>query len=169
MTLGFATFELARLLMRQGRLREAEALCREELALAEQPAFADFPAFCLIQLALADVLREEKCWDEASAYLQRGLDAARRNGHVLYLAHGYLVAARLHYAQGDTASAQGDCHRAEQLAVTINHPALNQAIVQVKQEIQFALPTQPPRAQPLIEPLSERELQVLQLMSLVHL
>ncbi len=166
MTLGFATFELARLLLQQRRLSEAEALCRDELALSEQPAYADFPAFCLIQLALADVLREHKRWDEALAYLRRGLDTARRNGHVLYLAHGYLIAARLHLAQGDSACAQADCRRAEHLAVTINHPGLDQALAQVKQEIEPAPRAPQPCVRPLIEPLSERELEVLRLISL---
>lgn len=164
--LAHTTFELARLRLRLGRLSEAEAICREELTLAEQPAYADYPAFCLIQLALADVLREQKHWDEASAYLQRGLETGQRSGHVLYLAHGYLIAARLHHAQGDAAGAQGDCVRAEQLAATINNPPLNQAIAQVKQEIESTpspLRVQSASAQSLIEPLSERELEVLRL------
>lgn len=158
--LAHTTFELARLRLRQGRLSEAEAICREELTLAGQPAYADFPAFCLIHLALADVLREQKRYDEAAAYLQRGLETAQRSGHVLYWAHGYLIAARLHHAQGDASAAQADCHRAEQLAATISNPALNQAIAQVKQEIESAPLSS---AQSLIEPLSERELQVLRL------
>jgi LuxR family maltose regulon positive regulatory protein len=161
--LAHTTFELARLRLRQGRLSEAEAICLQELMLAEQPAYADWPAFCLIHLALADVLRAQKRWDEAAAYLQRGLETAQRSGHVLYLAQGHLSAARLHHARGDGAGAQADCHRAEQLAATINQPALNQAITHVKQEIAFASSGRAPSAQSLIEPLSERELQVLRL------
>ncbi len=161
-----ATFELARLRLRQGRLSEAEAICREELSLAEQPAYADYPAFCLIHLALADVLRAQKRWDEASTHLQRGLETAQRTGHILYLAHGYLIAARLHHAQGNAADAQQDCRRAEQVAATISNPTLNQAIAQVKQEITSAPAAQAPHIQSLLEPLSERELQVLRLLAL---
>lgn len=161
--LAHTTFELARLRLRQGRLSEAERVCREELALAEQPPDADCPAFCLIHIALADVLREQKRWDEASAYLQRGLETAQRSGHVLYLAHGFLIAARLHHARGEAAAVEADCHRAEQLAAMINNHVLNQAVVQVKKQVESAPAARKPGTQALIEPLSERELEVLRL------
>ncbi len=158
-SLAHATFEWARLNLAQGRVEEAETICRRELALAEQPAYADYPAFCLIQLALADVLRARQSWDEAESLLQQGLDTARRSGHAYYLAQGYLIAARLHQALGKPTQAQADVRQAEQIAAVIRNRFLERDIAQTW----TALASQSTRGQPLIEPLSERELEVLRL------
>ncbi len=157
--LAHTTMELARISLLLGRLEQAEKICRDELALTEQPAYADYPAFCLIHLGLADVLREKKSWNEAENHLRQGLETAQKSGHVLYLAQGYLIAARLHHAQGKTAQAQEDLRHAEQIAGIIHNRFLNDAMLRTRQEIEFkSLPKQS-----LIEPLSERELEVLRL------
>jgi LuxR family maltose regulon positive regulatory protein len=158
-SLAHATMEWARINLVQGRVERAEEICRRELALAEQPPYADYPAFCLIQLALADVLRVRKAWDEAESLLRQGLDTARRSGHAYYLAQGYLIAARLHHAQGKPTQAQEDVQQTEQIAVAIHNRFLDEAITQTRETLKSK--TSP--AQPLIEPLSERELEVLRL------
>ena len=157
--LAHATMELARISLLLGRLEQAEKICRDELALTEQPAYADYPAFCLIHLGLANVLREKKSWDEAENHLRQGLETAQKSGHVLYLAQGYLIAARLHHAQGKITQAQDDLRRAEQIAATIHNRFLNDAVAQTKQEME----SKSSSTQPLVEPLSERERQVLRL------
>jgi LuxR family transcriptional regulator, maltose regulon positive regulatory protein len=156
-TLAHATFEWARINLALGQIEQAEIICRRELTLTEQPAYADYPAFCLIQLALADVLRLKKAWDEAESLLRQGLETARRSGHEYYLAQGYLIAARLHHAQGKLALAQNDAHQAEQIATAIHNRFLDSAIAQTRE----ALASKPAPAQPLVEPLSEREREVL--------
>jgi LuxR family maltose regulon positive regulatory protein len=157
--LAHATMELARISLLLGRVEQAEKICRDELALTEQPAYADYPAFCLIHLGLADVLREKKSWDEAENHLQQGLETAQKSGHVLYLAQGYLLAARLHHAQGKTTQEQDDLRHAEQIAGTIHNRFLNDAVSRTRREMEFK--SSP--SQSLIEPLSERELEVLRL------
>ena len=157
--LAHATLELARINLLQGRIDQAEKICRAELALAEQPGYADYPAFGLIHLALADVLRAKKTWDEAEKHLRQGLETAQKSGHVLYLAQGYLIAARLHHAQGNASPVQDDIRRAEQLAASIHNRFLNDAIAQTKRELESSASPM----QPLVEPLSERERQVLRL------
>ena len=120
---------------------------------------ADFPAFCLIQLALADVLLAKKSLKEADNLLHTGLDIARKSGHVFYLAQGYLIAARLHTTQGNATQAQNDLHKAEQIAETIHNHFLDDMIAQTKKKLVLkSLPVQS-----LIDPLSERELEVLRL------
>ncbi len=151
--------EWTRINLTQGRVEQAEAICRHELRLMEQPAYADAPAFCLIQLALADALRVKRSWDEAESLLRQGLDTARRSGHAYYLAQGYLIAARLHHAQGRLAQAQDAVRQAEQIAGAVHNRFLDEALAQTGQTL--ASKTLP--AQPLIEPLSERELEVLRL------
>jgi LuxR family maltose regulon positive regulatory protein len=157
--LAHTTMELARIHLLLGRLEQAEKICRDELSLAEQPAYAGYPAFCLIHLGLADVLREKKTWNEAEEHLAQGLETAQKSGHVLYLAQGYLIAARLHRAQGKVTQAQDDLNCAEQIAGVIHNCFLNEALAQTRREMEI---TSSPK-QSLIEPLSERELDVLRL------
>ena len=158
-SLAHATMEWAKICLVQGRIEQAEIICRRELSLTEQPPYADYPAFCLIQLALADVLRAKKSWEEAESLLFQGLEMARKSGHKYYLAQGYLIAARLHHAQGKPTQAQDDVYKAEQIAVSIHNRFLDGAIAQTREALESkSLP-----AQPLIEPLSERELEVLRL------
>lgn len=157
--LAHTTMELARINLLLGRLEQAEKICRDELALTEQPAYADYPAFCLIHIGLANVLREKKTWDEAENHLHQGLDTAHKSGHVLYLAQGYLIAAGLHHAQGKTIQAQADLRNAEQIAGDIHNQFLNDAVSRTRRE----MGSRSAPSQSLIEPLSERELEVLRL------
>jgi LuxR family maltose regulon positive regulatory protein len=97
--------------------------------------------------------------DEAMEHLSRGLELGRRSGHVLYLAHGYLVAARLHHMRQDTSAARAAWQQAEQLATTIDNPPLRELVAASARE----LDQRAPLAQGLIEPLTGREQQVLRL------
>jgi LuxR family maltose regulon positive regulatory protein len=157
--MGGAIFELARIRSQQGRLPEAEAVCRDALALAERPEYAGWPAFCFVHIALADVLRASERFDEAAEHLRRGLELSQRSGHVIYLAHAHLVAAQLQHAQGDADAALSAWQEAERLAATIDNPTFQRLLAKLSQE----LGTRPsaPVAQALVEPLSERELEVL--------
>jgi LuxR family maltose regulon positive regulatory protein len=157
--LAHTTMEWARISILQGKIELAETICRHELALTEEKAYADFPAFCLIRLALADVLCVKKSWEEAESLLHQGLETARKTGHLFYLAHGYLIAARLHAAQGNVIQAQDDIHHAERIAESIQNRFLHEDILLTKEAIENKQPT----LQNLIEPLSERELEVLRL------
>ncbi len=159
LALAHATMEYVRISLLQGKIDQAENVCRYELALLDQPEYADFPAFCLIQLALADVLRAKKSLEEAETILQTGLDMARKTGHVFYLAQGYLIAARLHYALGKNNQAQDDLHKAEQISESIHNHFLDDMIAQTRMELVIKSSA----VQALIEPLSERELDVLRL------
>jgi LuxR family maltose regulon positive regulatory protein len=159
LALGHTTFEWVRISLLQGQIDQAEKICLHELALAEQPEFVDSPAFCLIQLALADVLRLKKSFEEAESFLNKGLETARKSGHVFYLAQGYLIAARLHHAQGKTTQSQEDIHKAEQIAESLQNHYLNDMIAQTRNSM--GVKSSPGQA--LIDPLSERELDVLRL------
>jgi LuxR family maltose regulon positive regulatory protein len=149
--LAHTTMELARISLLLGRLEQAEKICRDELALAELPDYAD--------LGLANVLREKKSWDEAETHLHKGLEMAQKSGHMLYLAQGYLIAAGLHRAQGKTNQAQDDLRHAEQVAGVIANRFLNESISRTRREIA----DKSSLSQSLIEPLTERELEVLYL------
>jgi LuxR family transcriptional regulator, maltose regulon positive regulatory protein len=159
LALAHTTIELARISLLLGRLEQAEKICRDELSLADQPAYAGYPAFCLIHLGLADVLCAKKSWKEAEEHLAQGLETAQKSGHVLYLAQGYLIAARLHHTQGKETQVQDDLRYAEQIAGAIHNRFLSDAVSQTRREMEFKSSL----SQSLIEPLSERELDVLRL------
>ncbi len=158
-SLAHVTFERAKNSILLGRRKQAEEFCRYELSLMEEPACSAYPAFCLIQLALADVLLAGGAYDEAEGYLSRGLDTASRSGHQYYLAHGYLIAARLHNARGQSGKAREYLSKAEQIAEPLHNRFLDEALDQTGE----AMKKGTVQAQPLIEPLSERELEVLRL------
>ena len=48
LALAHATMEYVRISLPQGKIDQAEKICRHELALTEQPEYAEYPAFCLI-------------------------------------------------------------------------------------------------------------------------
>jgi LuxR family maltose regulon positive regulatory protein len=156
--------ELSRIVALQQRLEQAEQICRTELMLAEQSGTAEMPAFCLVHLALADILRARGSLETSESHLEKGLKTAMRTGHEFYLAKGYLIAARLHHALGKTSSVQEDIQQAERIAASIHNQILNEAIertcVETKGPMQNSEPE--PKRQ-LIEPLSHRELEVLHL------
>ena len=157
--LAHSTMEWVRISLLQGQIEKAEKICRYELELADQHEYADYPAFCLIQLALVDVLRLKKSFDEAEELLHKGLETARKSGHVMYLAQGYLIAARLHHSQGKASQAQDDILKGERIAESIHNHFLDDMIKQTRKEL--LIKSSPLQA--LIEPLSERELEVLRL------
>ncbi len=159
LALAHVTFELVQIYLRLGQIEDAENICRDELSFAEQTGCSDDPAFCLIHLALADVLGVKKSWAEAEHHLSQGLEITKKNGHVLYLAHGYLIAARLHHAQGIETQTQEEMHHAERIAASIQNRFLDEVVARTKEVLQ----SKPSRAQNLVEPLSKRELEVLQL------
>jgi LuxR family maltose regulon positive regulatory protein len=158
-SLAHATMEWARISLLLGRIEQAEMICRRELLLAEQPAYADYPAFCLIQLALADVLIVKRSWDEAERLLAQGLETAQKSGHQYYLAQGYLIAARLHNGRGRHSQVQDALSKATQIAASIRNRFLDEGIAQTR----AALASKSSPVQSMIDPLSERELEVLRL------
>lgn len=158
--LAHTTMEWVRISLLQGKIDQAEKICCRELALMNQPEYAEFPAFCLIQLAYVDVLRVKNSLEEAEALLEKGLETARKSGHVLYLAQGYLIAARLHHALGKEKLVQDDLQKADQIAISIHNHFLDEMISETKK----SLDSKSSPRQALIEPLSERELEVLRLL-----
>jgi LuxR family transcriptional regulator, maltose regulon positive regulatory protein len=144
LALAHTTIELVRISLLLGRPEQAETICRDELSLIEQETYPDYPAFSLIHLGLANVLREKKAWDEAEHHLRQGLETAQKSGHQYYLAQGYLIAARLHHAQRKADQAQDDMRKAEQIAELIHNRFLNDAIAQAWQSLKSkALSAQP--------------------------
>ncbi len=162
--LAHATMEWVRINVMRKQLARAEDICRRELLYAKQAGIAEYPAFCLIQLALADTLRAKGSWDESENLLAMGLKTAKRNGHEFYLAQGYLIAARLHHALGKTHLVAEDMFEAAQIAISIHNRFLDDSLKHTRNEIQGTRQNNGSiLVQQLIEPLSNREIEVLRL------
>ena len=95
------TFYLARLHHLQGRLGEASETCREAFRYAAERGLEGAPAFALVHVALADVLRERHDLAEAERQLELGLDLGRRGGYLDAVKNGGIVLAALRQARGD--------------------------------------------------------------------
>jgi LuxR family transcriptional regulator, maltose regulon positive regulatory protein len=163
-SLAHATMEWSKICLMRGKTALAEKICRRELSLTETPELATYPAFCLIQLGLADVLRVQSALDEAERLLDQGLRTAASTGHQYYLAQGYLIAARLHNEQAKadpvkTDLVQADLRKAEQIAAALQNRFLDDDLARTTE----ALKKKSPPVQQLTDPLSERELEVLRL------
>jgi ATP/maltotriose-dependent transcriptional regulator MalT len=163
-TLAHVTMEWSKICLMRGKIAQAEEICRRELSLAEAPELAAYPAFGLIQLGLADVLRARSALDEAERFLDQGLRTAASTGHQYYLAQGYLIAARLHNDQARASLVkadlvQADLRKAEQIARALQNRFLDEDLARTAE----ALNKKSAPVQRLVDPLSERELEVLRL------
>jgi LuxR family maltose regulon positive regulatory protein len=156
-TVAHVTFERARIALASGRVDEAESIARRELALRQVPEYADYPAFALIELALAEVLATRRAWEEAEVLLAEALPAAEASGHELYLARGCLTAARV--AAGLHRSPAEHLRHAREIAHRIGNALLDAEIERTKSGLE---PESKAQAA-LLEPLSEREIEVLKL------
>jgi LuxR family transcriptional regulator, maltose regulon positive regulatory protein len=162
--LAHATMEWVRINILKKRLDRAEEICRYELLLAEQSGIAEYPAFCLIFLALADTLQARGSWESSEKFLGKGLEIAKKSGHKLYLARGFLIAARLHHAIGKTSLVHEDMCQAELIAASIQNRFLTDTFRKTREEIYGTMQSNDSHlSQQLIEPLSDRELEVLRL------
>jgi LuxR family transcriptional regulator, maltose regulon positive regulatory protein len=97
------------LLLNRGKLREAEAVCRETLRLAEEaggPRALSVPEAGAIYLGLTIVNLYRYELDEAEAYLKRGTKLIQMSGQRGIVAGAYMLAFNLHAARRNWPAAQ---------------------------------------------------------------
>ena len=102
----------AQFLALRGRLDEAVSLCQQGLELATERHWLATYAGVLVQVALADLLREQNQLETAAEYLTQSIDRAIQNRQP-GLMMGYITLARVRQAQGDFQSAWTAIHAAE--------------------------------------------------------
>jgi LuxR family maltose regulon positive regulatory protein len=103
----------AQFLALRGRLQEAIALCQKGLDLATQRRWLATYAGVLVQVALADLLREQNDLEVAVEHLNESIDRAIQNQQP-GLMMGYITLARVHQAQGNWQAAWDAIHAAKQ-------------------------------------------------------
>ena len=155
--LAHATFAWSNIANIQKNHTQALEICFQELHDAEQKRIDDYPAFCLIQLALAQTYLEIGNLQESETYLHKGLKTAKRSGHEYYLAQGYLIAAKLCYVQKKNVLMQEFVDQAMAIGKDIQNNFLDKSIEIAKGQVHGQI------EQNVVEELSTRELEVLRL------
>ncbi|GAP96616.1 transcriptional activator of maltose regulon, MalT [Leptolyngbya sp. NIES-2104] len=102
----------AQFLALRGRIDEAVSLCQQGLELAIERHWLATYAGVLVQVALADLLREQNQLETAAEHLTQSIDRALQNRQP-GLMMGYITLARVRQAQGDFPSAWTAIHAAE--------------------------------------------------------
>jgi LuxR family maltose regulon positive regulatory protein len=115
-------YYLANIHQMQGNLRQAAEVCREALQHARQERREHFPAYGMVHVALADVLREWNQLEEAEHHLFRGMEIGEQGGYLEVLKSGNLALARLKQAKGDASGALAAIQQADRVARRIGTP-----------------------------------------------
>lgn len=102
----------AQFLALRGRINEATSLCQQGLDLATERRWLATYAGVLVQVALADLLREQNQLEAAAQHLTQSIDRAIQNQQP-GLMMGYITLARVRQAQGDFQAAWAALHAAE--------------------------------------------------------
>ena len=107
------TYLLVGLLRRLGRLRAADAACREALRFVEEQGMARLPAAGVLHVAMGEVLAERNELEAAESHLSRGLELGRRSGRLDAVTNGAPTLARLRQARHDARGALAAIQEAE--------------------------------------------------------
>jgi LuxR family transcriptional regulator, maltose regulon positive regulatory protein len=102
----------AQFLALRGYMDEATLLCQQGLELARERRWLATYAGVLVQVALADLLREQNQLEAAVQHLSQSIDRAIQNQQP-GLMMGYITLARVHQAQGNFHDAWAAIHAAE--------------------------------------------------------
>lgn len=107
--------DLARLRVKMGQLRHAEAICREVLEWGGERYHPLFPVAQAYAL-LGDIQRERNELDAAEQTLSAGIRQCEWAGYQRYLVFCHISAARLKYAQGNDPLLEHSLESAERTA-----------------------------------------------------
>jgi LuxR family maltose regulon positive regulatory protein len=99
------TYRLAGVLRLLGRLRAAEAACREALQFLEEQGMARLPAAGVLHMALAEVLLERNELAAAEDHLARGSELGKHSGRLDAVRNAAAALARLRLERGDVEGA----------------------------------------------------------------
>ena len=103
----------AQFLALRGRIDEAIALCQQGFELAKKRGWLATYAGVLVQVALADLLREQNQLDVSAQHLVESVDRGIQNQQPGVMM-GYITLARVRQAQGDPQAAWQAIRAAEQ-------------------------------------------------------
>ncbi|MEJ2512943.1 MAG: hypothetical protein P8Y72_15275 [Anaerolineales bacterium] len=118
------TYGQAMYLLVQGRLNEAEELCRSSIDRAIREGHGDFPATGWLHIAMARIKMERNLLDEVDVSLNTGLRIARPGGFSEAVRSGRYIRAQLATVRGDLEAATNILQDTERIVNTMNEPYL---------------------------------------------
>ena len=118
------TYGRAMYLLIQGRLNEADELCRSSIDSATRAGHGDFPATGWLHIAMARVEMERNRLDEAEAYLRNGLRIAHPGGFSEAERSGRYFRAHMATARGDLDAAVDILQNIERIVNAMDEPYL---------------------------------------------
>lgn len=145
-----------------GQLAQAEAVLRETLAEAAARGVPHSPLLAFAQLGLAYLAFARDDSEGAWAATARALAACHETQELGGLRLGFLLLAQVERAAGRTAAAERAEQRARQILAERPVPAVAAQLARLAQPRRTEAAALP---QPLAEPLSERELAILNLIA----
>jgi LuxR family maltose regulon positive regulatory protein len=153
------------LLRSQGKLREAEVIYDHALELGTGRSRRPLPYAASVYSPLAELYITRNDLSGARNFAQTGMDLARGWGNLDSLAGSYLALAKIASLEGNPEEAEKAISEAKQLVATHNlSPGFEERIVAFK-DIGIDKRAETSGEGFLIEPLSDRELEVLRLMA----
>jgi LuxR family maltose regulon positive regulatory protein len=118
----------AEITMMLGRLREAESLYRQALAMTTDERGRTLPAASFAQIGLGELLRERNELDAAEALLEAGIRQGGQSG-ILGLLDGYIALARLRQGRNDPDGATQAIRQAEHTAAQFDTTEMDDQMV----------------------------------------
>jgi LuxR family maltose regulon positive regulatory protein len=106
----------------QGRLTEAEALCRSAIDRAEREGHAEFPAAGSLYITMARIELERNQLEDAEANLNNGLRIARPGGFIEAERTGRYIRAQLAALRGDLEAAVNILEDLERIVTAMDEP-----------------------------------------------
>jgi ATP/maltotriose-dependent transcriptional regulator MalT len=152
-------------LLSQGKLAEAEQLYGRALKLGTSRSGRPLPVAAGVYSGLAEIHLGRNDLENARQCVETGLDLASQWGNPENLVSNYLALAQVSYREGDIAGARGALSEAKRLAETHTlFPGTDERIAAYEA---LVLEGRSDRVEQgfLVEPLTERELEVLGLIA----
>jgi len=154
---------VAELLKQQGNLGETEKILYQAMHLGSGPSGKPLPITAGVHINFAELRLAQKDFESARQYALTGLEMAKKivnaEGQILC----YLILAQVAHLEGRTEEAQATLEKAKRIAVTTQLPQSREEQIIACEKLLLTTPLGGLDQSSLIDPLSERELEVLQL------
>jgi len=156
---------VAELLKQQGDLGETEKILYQAMHLGSGPSGKPLPITAGVHINFAELRLAQKDFESARQYALTGLDMAKKivnaEGQMLC----YLTLAQVEYFEGNFEAAQAALEKAKRLAARHRLPPGREKQIQACENIISTVSSVEIDQSKLIDPLSEREMEVLQLLA----
>lgn len=107
----------------QGRLKQAAQVCQEGLLIVQENDLHHSPMAAQLAISWGGILCEHHSLEQAEEYIDHGLNLAFEHNFIWATAWGYVMQARLRFAQGDLIAAEKAIKVVEELARVHEIPA----------------------------------------------